>query len=61
MHSIRKSKLVRGSTIFDEAVILHGNDVAYVHETDQLCAFLTDLLRRKLDQFHVWLCRTSLP
>ena len=39
-HSIRKSKLIRGMSVFDEAVILHGREEDYEEESDQLCDFL---------------------
>ena len=39
-HSIRKSKLIRGMSVFDEDVILHGREEDYEEESDQLCDFL---------------------
>ena len=39
-HSIRKSKFIRGTSVFDEAVILHGREEDYEEESDQLCDFL---------------------
>ena len=39
-HSIRKSKLTRGMSIFDEAVILHEEEVDYIQESEQLCDYL---------------------
>ena len=39
-HNIRKSILVRGMSIFDEAVILHGEEDDYTKESEQLCDYL---------------------
>ena len=39
-HSIHKSKFVRGISVFDEAVILHGQEEDYNGELEQLCDFL---------------------
>ena len=39
-HSIRKSKFIRGMSVFDEAVILHGREEDDQEESDQLCDFL---------------------
>ena len=39
-HVIRKSKLVRGSSIFDEGVIRHGEETNYCHDAEFLCDYL---------------------
>ena len=40
-HSIRKSKLIRGMSIFDESVIRHGEEANYRCECEQLCDYLS--------------------
>ena len=40
-HSVRKSKLIRGISIFDESVIRHCEEVNYRHECEQLCDYLS--------------------
>ena len=39
-HSIRKTKLERGMSIFDESVIRHGDEADYRNECEQLCEYL---------------------
>ena len=41
-HKICKSKLVRGFSVFDEAIIRHGEDEDYSHESELLSDYLVD-------------------
>ena len=41
-HKICKSKLVRGCSVFDEALIRHGGEEDYSHESELLCDYLVD-------------------
>ena len=39
-HKVCKSKLVRGFSIFDEAIVRHGEEEDYSRECEMLCDFL---------------------
>ena len=41
-HKICKSKLVRGFSIFDEAIVRHGEEEDYSHESEVLCDYLVE-------------------
>ena len=41
-HNICKSKLVRWFSAFDEAIIRHGEEEDYSHESELLCDYLAD-------------------
>ena len=38
-HELCKSKLVRGFSVFDEAVLRYGEEVDYTHESEILCDY----------------------
>ena len=51
-HKVSKSKLVRGFSVFDEAVIRYGEEVDYVHESELLCDYLVQ---------QKWISHTTKP
>ena len=51
-HSSRKSKIVRGMSIFDEGVVRHGEESDYSHECEQLCDYLSR---------HQWIPNSAEP
>ena len=51
-HKVSKSKLVRGFSVFDEAVIRYGEEVDYAHESELLCDYLAQ---------QKWISHTTKP
>ena len=51
-HKVSKSKLVRGSSVFDEAVVRYGEEENYAHESELLCDYLVQ---------QKWISHTTKP
>ena len=51
-HKVSKSKLVRGFSVFDEAVVRYGEEEDYTHESELLCDYLVQ---------QKWISHTTKP